>query len=536
MYPVNRSEMKKLDDLAIKEAGIPCLLCMENAGKAVSQYLVTSLPKAKNCVVVCGKGNNGGDGLVAARHLFAQGLSVSVFLLCKETEIHSDAKTNLDIIRRLKIQIEQVVDSAGIMKLREALRQADAVIDAIFGIGFQGAAEGIFAEAIDLINGIKQEKNYFVLSVDIPSGLDADSGEVGSHCVRANTTVTFTYPKRGMLLYPAIDLVGKLSIVDIGIPKANPLAKGQEAPQAAEKTTKIDGSEIITPALVKSKIPPRLQSAHKGTTGTVFVLAGSIGMSGAAVMTSRSALRVGAGLVKAGVPKSIRPEVAAGASELITVALSETADGTLALKALDKVMDNYRKCDSMIVGPGLSTNTDTSKLVKALLNRIKAETNKVPVVVDADALNCISDDPSILRSLGDNVIVTPHPGEMARLTRSTAEAVQKDRAGLAGRFAKDFGVTVVLKGARTVVAASDGRTFINLTGNPGMASAGMGDVLAGAIAGFIAQKMSVLDAALCGVFVHGMAGDVISSLKGEHGIIAGDIIETLPYVIRSILQ
>jgi NAD(P)H-hydrate epimerase len=519
---VTKDEILKIDEWAIKGIGIPRALLMENAGRSVAQCIVSEFGRVKRACVVAGKGNNGGDGSVCARHLSARGVEVQIFLLCKRAELSGDAAQNLELAEKVGVEINEITN---LSKLEPALKESDVVVDSIFGVGFSGVVKDAFAEAIELINDAKSKK---VVSVDVPSGLDVDSGSFGSHCVRANMTVTFSYPKAGLLLYPGIDFVGKLVVADIGIPRTNPVVKADAASAVPKGKTKIEMSDVIDADLVASKLPVRKASAHKGSCGEVFVLAGSEGMTGAAVLSSKSALRAGAGLVRAGVPEKLASNFDSVVPEVITVPLSQ---GSLAGK---KILDNYRQSSAIAIGPGLSTQKDVVDLVKNVLRSIGREGRKIPVILDADGLNAIADDPGILKEVKSDVVITPHPGEMSRLVKKSISDVLSDRLGIAKDFSSRHGVVVVLKGARTLVVSPSGESWVNITGNPGMASAGMGDVLTGAIAGLAAQGLNSFDASLCAVFIHGMAGDVMASVKGERGLIASDLIDALPTVIRSI--
>ena len=535
MRPVSKDEIRKLDEWAIKELGIPRIILMENAGRGVAHALSLEVPNLKSVCIIVGKGNNGGDGIVSARHLFTGGVYAQIFLLAKKSDLDGEPRTNLDIAEKMGIPVVELLDEASLQKLGAALSSCDAVVDAIFGVGFQGGAEGIFAKAIDLINSTKRDlvssKPYYVVSVDIPSGMDADTGSIGGHCVEADLTITFTFPKNGMFTTPAIDYVGKLTIIDIGIPREAPLHRRQESP----KKGMLD-FDIITGDLVASKMPSRKMSANKGDNGEVLLIASSLGMTGAAVMAAKSALRVGAGLVRIGVPESLASFVNSQCAEAITIPLPETAQKTLSRKGLDRILSFYERANVLAIGPGLSTSPETVQLIQELIRAIGESGKKIPVVIDADGLNAVAFDTSILRAAGTSMVLTPHPGEMSRLTGISVDDIQARRPQTAKDAAKKFGAVVVLKGARTVISNPDGEIFVNLTGNPAMASAGMGDVLTGAISGLIAQGISAWDAAISGVYIHGMAGDVVSSLKGDRGILATDLIDVLPYVIRSIIR
>jgi len=538
MIIATADQMKKLDEWAISEAGIPRLLLMENAGSAVASNIASAFGKVRNCVILAGKGGNGGDGFVVARRLFASGSTVEVFLLASASELSGETKTNFDILQKLCIKVSEVLDPSSLITLENSLKKCDVAVDAIFGIGFSGEVSGIAAQAIDLINNSKkrvtEKKLYKIVSVDIPSGLNADSGDFGGHCVKADLTVTFTYPKKGLLQFPSMDMVGKLVISDIGIPMTNPLDPvKKDVPGSAQ--IKWGELDVITPEYVANKIPQRNVSAHKGTSGEVFIIAGSLGMMGAAAMAARSALRVGAGLVRVGIPESLAVSFNSMVPEAIVIPLAQTKEGSISENALEKIIVFYKNSDAVAIGPGLSANKETMQVILDFIKKASKEGKGVPIVADADAINAISLDPAVMK-VAKNLILTPHPGEMSRLVKMTVDEVQNKRVEVAKDLSLKSSSIVVLKGARTVVASPEGKILINLTGNPGMASAGMGDVLTGAIAGLLSQGLSAFDAASCGVFLHGMAGDVVSSLKGEHGISAGDLIEALPYVIKSTLQ
>jgi len=528
MLAVTKEEMARLDRWTIEEVGIPEIVLMENAGRAVSEQVMSSARGTRVATVVCGKGNNGGDGLVAARYLYERGVDARVFLLAEESKISGSAGSNLAVLKKMGIEVREVADEAGLKELQSSLKESDVAVDAVFGIGFSGQIEGIPASAVDLINDSRPRR---IVSVDVPSGINSDTGEADSRAVRADVTVTFAYPKVGLLKHPASELAGRLVTADIGIPKENPL----HPKKAKAKKPHDSATTVITPEFVSSRIPVRPASAHKGTCGSVLIVAGSPGMTGAALLTSKAALRSGAGLVRACVPKSQAAVADAALPEMITVGLPETGSGTLSDKALKDIMALYGKCDCLALGPGLSTQKGTVSLVRKLLKDIAGSRHVKPMVIDADALNAIADDISVLGALSHNAVITPHPGEMARIAGISVDEVQRSREDLAKKLSRNYGIIVVLKGSKTVVA-KPGSSVINLTGNPGMAQAGMGDALTGAIAGFLAQGMKPFDASCAGVFVHGMAGDVVSSIKGDRGFMASDLIDAIPYVMNSIMR
>lgn len=493
--------MQNLDRFAIEKLGIPQIALMENAGKAVADNIAKNCKPGKVCVVAY-KGNNGGDGFVAARHLKNLGFDVSVFLLCDKAQISGSAKINLDTLRKIKISTY----SSKIDVLEKLLKSSNVVIDAIFGIGLSGEITGIQAEAIDLINKYHKEKKYYVVAVDVPSGVNATTGKAARHAIQADLTVTFAYPKTGLLKFPAVKNVGRLVVADIGIP--------YDEKQKNLKTEKPKNEYIVN-------LPQRQVWTNKGDYGKVLIVAGSRNMSGAAYLTAAAAMRSGAGLVYLAVPESIQKIVAPKMREIITIGLPETNEVSLSFESFDEI--SKIKADVIAIGPGLTTHPETKELVKKLVLK-----TKIPkMVLDADGLNCISDDPSILNRSKAEIVITPHPGEMSRLTGKSVKEVQDNREKISSALSKQWGVEVVLKGAYTIVANTK-KVWINSTGNPGMASAGVGDVLTGMIAGFIAQGFETKDA----VFLHGLAGDLAAKEKGEQGLIASDIIEKIPYAIR----
>lgn len=512
MKVVTSGEMREIDRRAIQEFGIPGVVLMENAALKVFEAAKDMLGEAagKRVLVFAGKGNNGGDGFAAARHLANWGSEVEVVLFASKNSLSGDALINFSIIINMGLPVHEVLVSGDLEPVRNRLAGAHLIIDAILGTGIKGTVKGPVKEAVSLIN----DSGIPVLSVDIPSGISGDDGRVCGAAVRADTTVTFGLPKRGHFLYPGAGYTGKLIIGDIGIPKG-----------VVESYEGITG-ELITRSRIAGLISKRKRDAHKGTFGRVFFLAGSAGYTGAAFLACQGALKSGSGLVTLGVPESINPVMEVKLTEAMTLPLPETDEGTLSRDAVPAIMEQVRASRALGVGPGLSTRKDVPEVVKTLVREAD-----IPLVLDADALNSLADDPDILKSRKAPAVITPHPGEMARLLGTTTAEVQEDRIGAAREAAGKWGVIAVLKGANTVVGHPDGRFFINTTGNPGMATGGTGDVLTGIITSFLGQGMSPLDAALAGVYIHGLAGDRASLQKGERGLTAGDIVETLPLVI-----
>jgi len=515
MKLVTSVEMQLLDRISIEKFGIPGIVLMENAGKAVADFINERCASFNKIYIFCGPGNNGGDGLVVARHLFNRGFSVKVFLGGSKDKLKKDAKTNMAIVSNMGIEIKEVFSSSELSLLEKELIEGKVIlVDALLGTGVKGAPRGIIGEMVRLINRL----NGIKIAVDIPTGVNADTGEVQGEAIKATYTVTFAYPKRGIYLYPGMDYVGEVKIADIGIPH-NILEKEKIKIQA----------NLLLPEDLPLEIFTRKPSSHKGEFGHLFVLAGSKGLTGAAVLASQAALKVGAGLVTLGVPASLNPIFEVKLTEVMTLPLPETEQGSLSPRAFEKIMQFAEKCNALIIGPGLSRNSQTQKLIQKILKNLK-----LPIVVDADGINALAGKVDLISSYQAPMVLTPHPGEMARLRDTSVSEVQKDRIKSATTLAQETGKVVVLKGAGTVVARSDGECWINTTGNPGMASGGTGDVLTGIIGGFLVQGMKALDAAKLGVYLHGLAADFAAKEKEEVCLIAQDIIENLPVAIKSL--
>lgn len=508
MKIITSEEMRQLDKAAQTRFSIPSLILMENAGIQSVRYIEESYGslKDKNIAVVCGKGNNGGDGLVIARHLSNKGAYVSVYLLSDAKDVSKDSKTNLEIIKNMKMPVY-----TGASNIQAGLKKADIIIDAIFGTGLKKDISGIYAKTIDLINRSKKP----VVAVDIPSGIDSDNGQIKGCAVKADLTVTFCLPKIGHFAYPGAEYSGSLKIADISIPKIL-----------------IDESSIKTQLIKKDSVskilPKRRSDAHKGDFGHLFILAGSPGLTGAAVMAGFSALRIGAGLVTLGVPEGLNNIFETKITEAMTLPLSQTNEQTISPAAKNKILNFLKKTDAAAIGPGLSQNRETAQLIRELIREIK-----MPMVIDADGINALAGHADILKKTKAQVIITPHPGELSRLINITADEINRDRIAIARKISQQYNIIVVLKGANSVIAEPDGNVYINNTGNPGMASGGTGDVLTGMIAGLICQKVSPINAAIAGVFLHGLAGDIAAKEKGETGLIAGDMIERVPEAIEN---
>lgn len=512
MKLLSAREMKDVDARASRDYGIPSIILMENAGirtvEVIEELLVD--PAGKHIVILAGRGNNGGDGLVVGRHLINGGARVDTFLLGTVSDLTADARINFDILGNMKAGIFPLLAEEDLDKLLLTLLSCDLIVDAIYGIGFQGSLNDLESRVAKMVNWSRAP----VVAVDIPSGVEADTGAVHGEAIQAQHTVTFALPKIGLVLEPGKDYAGTLSVADISIPL--PLLQ-----DASIRTN------LVNEAMVASLIKPRFPESHKGTYGHALVVGGSRGMSGAVVMTGLAALRSGSGLVTAAVPESLLPVVDGSVLEVMTTPLAETRQGAIAPEALPALENLLGTVSVCAIGPGMSRYEEARSVVRYVLER-----SGIPVVIDADGLNALQGEVEVLRGRQVPVVLTPHPGEMARLIGKSVEEVQADRINIARQTAEEWGVTVVLKGNKTVVATPQGEVYVNITGNPGMATAGSGDVLCGIITGLIAQGLKPHQAAFVGVFLHGRAGDLAAQARGQRGMIAGDLLAALPDVLR----
>ncbi len=515
MYLVTADEMQRMDRTTIASTGIPGRVLMENAGRGATVFFLEQLyhRQAGPVGVVAGRGNNGGDGFVMARYLHQKAIPVTVFLLSEKTRIAGDAAANLALLTGMGVPVLEVADAAAFDAQRSRMHHQQLWIDAILGTGLAADVRGHYREAIDFINC--QQRPVF--AVDIASGLNADTGQVCGTCIQASATATFGFAKIGHFTYPGRSHSGRLKVIEIGIP----------AMVAADVGCQ---QHLITPQALKKVLPFRSPAAHKGQTGHVLILAGAPGKTGAAAMTATAAMRAGSGLVTLGIPSGLHPVVEPMLTETMTVGLPQTAAGVLDESAVASVtaMIEGKRCLAM--GPGLGTDPATGRLVRRLI-----EASPVPMVIDADGLNLIATDPAVLSRRRAAIVLTPHPGEMSRLSGRPTSDIQQDRIGHARAFAQRHQVHLVLKGAATVVAQPDGTVFVNPTGNPGMASGGMGDVLTGLIAGLIAQGLDAAAAARTGVYLHGSAADRLSVAKGPVGYLATEVIDALPEAMNALL-
>jgi NAD(P)H-hydrate epimerase len=512
MLPVfTADEMHRVDTHAVTALGIPGTTLMENAGRGAAEAIVRFLgPRAAGArvEVVCGKGGNGGDGFVVARWLSRAGARPRVWLAAPEEEIGGDAGAKLAELRAAGLEPQVVGDEAGIVA---ALVECDLIVDALLGTGARGAPSRLPARLIDLVN-VSQRP---VVALDIPSGVSADGAVLGWRAVRATLTLTFAGLKRGLLLGPGVDLAGRVEIVPIGVP--------------AEEVTRDATTFLLERGDVARHFPERQRQAHKGTYGHLLVVGGGRGKTGAAALAASAAMRSGVGLATVATASSQQPIVASLVLESMTEPVSETASGTIGLKALDLLLDLAGRREAVALGPGLGLDDETQEVARRLVRLVEH-----PLVVDADALTAIAGHPDVLRQAPAPRCLTPHPGEMARLLGTDLGDVQRDRLAAAREFARAHRVYLVLKGAMSVLADPEGRVYLNPTGNPGMASGGMGDVLTGMVGAFLARRFEPIAALQAGVFLHGLAADLAAQTTGQESLIASDVIAALPRAFAAI--
>ena len=516
MKIVEPRQMNEIDSMTINKIGIPGIVLMENAATAVVKEIEKDIKTliGKNIAIFAGKGNNGGDAFGAARLLYNKGAEIKVYLIGKKSDIQHDAAINLRILENMGIEITEILDTAQMQNIKDNLKFTDVILDGIFGTGLSRDVGGISKEVIMCVN----ESKKHVISIDIPSGICGLTGKVMGVCIKANKTVTFALPKIGSIIHPGCDYTGELVVADISIP-----SKVVESLNIK--------NNIIDKKMVLKAIPSRYANSNKGSYGKALVVTGSKGMTGAGILSAKAALRAGVGLVYLGVPASLTNVYDGAVVEAVTIPLEDKDNGKLSADCIPQIKERLKGMSVAALGPGLSTSEDIFEIVKSMI--IDSE---IPLVIDADALNVLAKDVSILKELKAGAVVTPHPGEMARLIGIRVEDVQNNRIGIAKEFASKWNVITVLKGSRTVVAFPDGSVWINTTGNPGMASGGTGDVLTGIIAGFAAQGVGLENAAIAGVYVHGLAGDSASGKFGEHGLVASDIIEDIPLIIKDVIR
>jgi NAD(P)H-hydrate epimerase len=511
MKIVTAAEMRAIDHATTERFGVSSLTLMENAGSAVAEHVLANYREAQRIVVFCGKGNNGGDGFVAARHLHQQGRTVQVILLADRVDLRGDAAVMFDKLPVVAVVIHSSEDLNS-EHVRLSL-SADLYIDAILGTGFKPPVSGLYAEAIAILNA----SHVPVVAVDIPSAADADAmGPQKGTIARADSIITFTAP-RPAHVFSALS-AGPTCVAEIGSPN-----------EAIVSALQLN---LITVRDFAPLVGPRPVESNKGLYGHVLVVGGSVGKAGSVAMAGMSALRVGAGLSTVATAESVLPTVAGFHPELMTEPVAETREGTIAASAEDRLHALIKGKTLLAIGPGISRFPETSELVRTLISK-----SDIPIVLDADGLNAFEGRTKELSGKGRLLVVTPHPGEMARLAGCSTAEVQKDRLGVARQFAREHELIVVLKGHRTLVVQPNGEAWVNTTGNPGMSTGGTGDILTGMVAGMLAQHPNDALLAVCAaVYLHGLAGDVMLESVGEHSMVATDLLRGLPEAFRRTQQ
>lgn len=515
MFIVTAAQMQEMDRRTIHEFGIPGRVLMESAGRGATRVFLERLyDRGPGRVgILAGRGNNGGDGFVVARYLAQRNIDVKVFLFADAATVQGDAAANLQLLAESGTSVVQITDEGAFAAHQSDLRHQHYWIDALLGTGLKAEVKGLYRQAIEFIN----HNHRPVLAIDIPSGLNADTGQPCGTCIRATATATFGFAKIGHVVYPGADYCGPVEVIDIGIPPA--MAQGADVRQ-----------QLIPGISIRPILGQRAAECHKGNTGHVLVIAGSRGKTGAAAMSAVSALRAGAGLVTLGVPESLNPILESMVVEAMTVPLPDQGTGLLLEESFDAIVKAADAKQALALGPGLGTASHTRNLTARIIREID-----LPMVIDADGLNNLAGHLGWLKTRKNPTVLTPHPGEMARLTGSSTLEIQQNRLAAARRLAEENRTYVVLKGARTIVAEPDGRAWINPTGNPGMAAGGMGDVLTGLIAGLLAQGCQASEACRAAVYLHGMAADILAQ-KASRGFLATEVMDTVPQAIQRLLD
>ncbi len=507
MRILNAAQMREADRFTIEEVGLQSLVLMENAGRQVVAAIEAAYEsELGGCVgILCGRGNNGGDGFVVARTLIQRGVDATVFVIGSVADVRGDARTNLDILGRLGVTVVEVGDEQTWELHFSEISQCTLLVDAIFGTGLKSALGGMMETVVADINA----SGIPIVSIDLPSGMSADTPHLVGDCIDASMTVTLAAPKLPLVLPPGETHAGDVVIADIGIPPD--VLEGLDGPQI----------DLLTPEQVRPLVEPRAPESHKGDFGHVTIIAGSRGKTGAAHLAAAGALRSGAGLVTVATPASCLPILASMTPEIMTEPLAEAGNGTVVAAAIDAVLEFQH--DVIACGPGLGRGPAVAEFVRALLDRCT-----VPLVLDADALTVLADDRSALVGREErSVIITPHPGEMARLVGASVDEVQTNRMQVAADFAATRRLYVVLKGHRTILATPEGHVFVNPTGNAGMATGGTGDVLTGMIAAWLAQLLDAEAACRLAVFLHGAAGDLAEGGHSQVAMTATDLVARL---------
>lgn len=504
--------MKEIDHWAIHKLGIPGVVLMENAGRGCVNVLEEYFdPEHLNVLTICGTGNNGGDGFVIARHLQNRNAHVKVILLGSARALKGDARTNFMLMKKANVEFHEAKNIQTIKRICATFNPT-VIIDAIFGTGFQGTPKGIHRKTIEFMNATEA----FMLAVDIPSGINGDNGQFDQTCVIADATATMCLPKRGNFLFPGREFCGDIYIVDIGVPYAL-------IEHGFPHLTEFEH--------ISASLPCRTPDGNKGTFGTVLIIAGARGFTGAAAMAARAALKVGAGLVRLAAPSGIMDALESQLLEVVKVTLPQTNAETISSAACDTLLPYLDRTDVVVIGPGLTTNPETGMFVTSFLPHVTS-----PLIIDADAINIIAQKKKILTTIRAPFALTPHPGELSRLINRSPERINLERIDLARELARHYGGVLVLKGAPTVIASDRGEVYVNPTGNSGLATAGSGDVLVGMMSGLCAQGMPLMSASTAAVFLHGLCAELAMDESNEYSLTAGDLIDFIPASINYILE
>ena len=513
-FPVitTAAEIAAMDRATIDQFGLPGMALMESAGRSVVGAMRQQFGdlRRKKVAIFCGKGNNGGDGYVVARYLHKLGCHPGIYLHAPVNQISGDARTNFDIVNQMGVP----VFSPGEWQHATACQSADLLVDALLGTGVKGALRGALAELVEEMN----QAGAPIVAIDLPSGVETDSGQVAGPAIRATLTVTMGALKRGLCFSPGREHAGRVFVADIGFPP------GAEQTSGA-RTWSVGATQAA------AMLPDRAPNTYKNACGQVLVVSGSAGKTGAAALASEAVLRTGAGMTILAIPASLNPVAEELLVEVMTLPVAETEEQCFAFKARSALAGQFDWADVLAIGPGLTTHPEVRQLVTWVLQNYAK-----PMVIDADAINCLSQEPEVLRENTQEIVITPHPGELSRLLGIPAGKVAAEPVEVARSSAADFGVVVVLKGAPTVVATPAGDAYVNGSGNPGMATAGMGDVLTGVVAGLMAQGLAAAEAAVLGVLVHGLAGDRAQESLGVYGMIAKDVLRELPGALNQLAK
>ncbi|MGM0378123.1 MAG: NAD(P)H-hydrate dehydratase [Bacillota bacterium] len=512
MKVLTNQQMKTIEKIAMDDYKIPSIVMMENAAYSVLNEILDVISNKQEVLIFCGTGNNGGDGFALSRLLTSHNIENKVIILGDIDNIKKNALLNLNILKANNTTIKNVKSDLDLKKIVSLIKSDDLIVDAIFGTGLNRPVKGIYKKTIQCILNLK---NY-IISIDIPSGINGNNGHIEGVAVEADRTVTMFLPKFGNVLFPGAQYNGKLIIGDIGIFK--------------EIISDLDlKNNLIKLEMIKKFLPKREQNSHKGTYGKAFIIAGSIGLTGAAILTCKAALKSGIGLLKLYIPESVDTVISSNIAEVITKPLKEARDGIISLSSIDEIIKDSKNADVIAIGPGCTNTNELKEIVKRFINKYEKT-----LVLDADGLNALSKEVSLLNNRVGQTILTPHLGEMSRLIDKSVEYIEKNKISVAKEFSQKYNVILVLKGARTIISRPNGNIYINLNGNSGMATAGTGDVLTGIITSFVAQGIESWKACILGVFIHGYTGDYMVEKKGKYGLVAGDLVDGVGKVLKEL--